>query len=125
MITVNIALATHNTLIKEFGGGSGIRDLSGLEAALARPYATFDQQELYQSGIEKASAILESIIINHPFVDGNKRTAYGLMQLILIDHDLVVKVTEEEQYSFVISASMGEIRFDEIKSWLEANTTSL
>jgi len=125
MINVQIALATHNTLLTEFGGGTGIRDTNGLEAAIARPYATFDQQELYPSGIDKASAILESIIINHPFVDGNKRTAYGLMQMILNDYRLVVEVTEDEQYAFVIAASMGEIRFDEIKAWLEANTISI
>lgn len=125
MITVKIALATHNTLLKEFGGGSGVRDLNGLEAAIARPYTTFDQQELYPSGIDKASAILESIIINHPFVDGNKRTAYGLMQMILNDYQLVIKVTEDKQYEFVIDASTGKIRFDEIKSWLEANISSL
>jgi death-on-curing protein len=125
MITVKVALIVHNILLKEFGGGSGIRDLNGLEAAVARPYATFDEQELYPLGIDKASAILESIIINHPFVDGNKRTAYGLMQLILNDYLLVVKVTEDEQYNFVISASTGEIRFDEIKAWLTTNTTPI
>lgn len=125
MITIKIALAAHDTLLKEFGGGSGVRDLNGLEAAIARPYATFDQQELYPTGIEKAAAILESLIINHPFIDGNKRTAYGLMQLILNDYHLIVKVTEDAQYNFVISASTGEIRFDETKTWLEANTTPL
>ncbi|GAB3934025.1 type II toxin-antitoxin system death-on-curing family toxin [Mucilaginibacter myungsuensis] len=125
MITLKIALATHNTLIEGFGGASGIRDARSLEAALARPYATFDQQELYSTGIDKAASILESIIINHPFVDGNKRTAYGLMQLVLADYQLTVEVSEEEQYTFVIAASMGEIRYNEIKTWLEANTTKL
>lgn len=125
MINIKIALATHNILIERFGGGTGVRDTGSLEAALARPYATFDQQELYPSGIEKAAAILESIVINHPFVDGNKRTAYALMQLILVDHNMIVRVSENEQYDFVISASMGEIRFDEIRTWLEANTTEL
>lgn len=123
MITVNEAIRYHNILIAKFGGGAGIRDLASLEAALAHPFATFDQQELYPSGIEKASAILESLIINHPFVDGNKRIAYLLMQVILIDYDLVIEVTEDEQFAFVISASTGEIRFDEIKTWSEAKAT--
>lgn len=123
MISVKEAIRRHNRLIDEFGGSTGIRDMNGLEAALARPYATFDQQELYPSPIDKASAILESLIINHPFVDGNKRIAYALMLLILLDHNLYLTIDKNEQYDFVIAASTGQMRFDEIKAWLEANTS--
>ena len=125
MITVEEAIKRHNRLIEQFGGATGIRDLNGLEAALARPYATFDRQELYPTAIDKAAAILESLVINHPFVDGNKRIAYGLMFLILAENGFTLTVSKDEQYTFVISASTGEIRFDEIKSWLEINTSPL
>jgi death-on-curing protein len=123
MITVNEAIKRHNRLIEQFGGSMGIRDLGGLEAALARPYMTFDDQDLYPSPIDKAAAILESLIINHPFVDGNKRIAYGLMLFILAQNNLIVNVSQNAHYGFVIAASMGEIRFDEIKAWLESNVT--
>lgn len=63
MITLHTATYVHDVLIDNHGGSKGIRDLGGLEAALARPYATFDQQELYPTGIDKASAIFESLII--------------------------------------------------------------
>jgi death on curing protein len=66
MITLETALYLHNRSIEEFGGGNGIRDEGALLAALARPYQTFDQQELYLSPVEKAAAIFESLIINHP-----------------------------------------------------------
>ncbi|MES2279208.1 MAG: type II toxin-antitoxin system death-on-curing family toxin [Bacteroidota bacterium] len=125
MITVNEAIRRHNKLIDQFGGSMGVRDLGGLEAALARPYMTFDEQDLYPSPIDKAAAILESLIINHPFVDGNKRIAYGLMLLILAQNQLIINVSQNDQYDFVISASMGEIRFDEIKAWLEAKAISI
>ena len=125
MITIEIAIELHNDLIDLFGGSKGIRDKSGLEAAVARPYMTFDQQYLYPSAFEKAAAILESLIINHPFIDGNKRIAYTLMQLILLDYNLYLVVTENEQYEFVIAASIGEMRFDDIKTWLENNTSPL
>jgi len=125
MITTAEAIRRHNRLIDQYGGSLGVRDLNGLEAALARPFATFDQQDLYESPIDKAAAIFESLIINHPFVDGNKRIAYVLMQLILLDYNLYVEVQRDVQYNFVISASMGEIRYDEIKAWLEANTTQI
>ena len=67
----------HNILIERFGGSKGIRDRAALESALNRPFQTFDQKELYPTSLDKATAIFESIISNHPFIDGNKRTAYG------------------------------------------------
>jgi death-on-curing protein len=111
MISVDDAIRMHHALIDEFGGSKGVRDLRGLEAALARPFGTFDQQDLYHSPLEKASALFESLIINHPFIDGNKRIAFTLMMLILADNQLDVEATEDELYAFVISASTGELRF--------------
>jgi death on curing protein len=122
MRTVKDVEHIHYVLIDEFGGSNGIRDINGLEAALARPYATFDQQELYPTAVEKAAAIFESIIINHPFIDGNKRTAYVLMKLILLEGGLDIVASQEEKYKMVISASKGETRFDEIKTWLNSKT---
>lgn len=72
MISIAKAIQLHDQLIDKHGGSKGVRDLNGLEAALARPFATFDQQDLYPSGFDKAAAIFESPIINHPFIDGNK-----------------------------------------------------
>ena len=78
MINVEEAIAIHKILITQFGGASGVRDMNGLEGALNRPYFTFEGKDLYEDGIEKASAIIESIITNHPFFDGNKRLGYVL-----------------------------------------------
>ena len=121
MITVEIVERIHEAIIREFGGGSGIRDMAGLQAAIARPYATFGEIDLYPNGIEKAAAILESILINHPFIDGNKRTGYVLMRLILLDDNLDIFVSEDKKYDMVISVSKGELRFDGIKEWLVNN----
>jgi death on curing protein len=83
MIDLKQALNIHKVLIEKFGGTDGLKDQGALESALARPYATFDQNELYPTPVEKASAILESILINHPFLDGNKRTGYVFMRLLI------------------------------------------
>ena len=120
MISVKETEVIHNILIEKFGGSKGVRDISLLESALARLFATFDNKDLYPNPIEKASAILESIAINHPFIDGNKRTAYTLMRLILLENSLDIVATQSEKYDLVISVSKGEFRFDEIKSWLES-----
>jgi death-on-curing protein len=111
----------HNILIDKFGGSKGIRDLAGLESAIARPFATFDQLDLYPSPIDKAAAIFESLIINHPFIDGNKRIAYVLLRLILLENKMDIEATFEEKYKFVILASKGEYRFEEIKFWINSN----
>ena len=118
MIDLRRANHIHDKLIDEFGGSKGIRDLGGLESALCRPYATFDGNDLYPTAIEKAAAIFESIIINHPFIDGNKRIAYVLMRLTLIENNFDISAPQEEKYEMTIAASKGEIGFDEIKQWL-------
>ena len=85
MISRQEVESIHEILIEKFGGSSGIRDREILESAVGRPYQTFDQNDLYPSPIDKAAAIFESIISNHPFVDGNKRTAYVVMRLMLLE----------------------------------------
>jgi death-on-curing protein len=72
MITLKEVESIHEILINKFGGSKGIRDQGILESAINRPYQTFDLNELYPFPVDKAAAIFESIISNHPFVDGNK-----------------------------------------------------
>ena len=121
MISIKEVEIIHNILIDKFGGSKGIRDKGLLESALSRPFATFNNKHLYSTPVEKASAILESIVINHPFVDGNKRTAYTLMRLILLENELDLVASQDEKYNFVISISTGEYRLEEIKKWIQTN----
>src|SRR5258706_3351796 len=93
----------HNILIEKFGGAKVIRDSGALESATGRPYQTFDGKDLYPEPVDKAAAFFESIISNHPFVDGNKRTAYVLMRLILKGYKLDIDANQNEKYDFVIS----------------------
>ena len=119
MISIKEVEQIHNLLIEEFGGAKGIRDLGALDAAINRPFATFDQQELYPNPVDKAAAIIESILINHPFVDGNKRTGYVLMRLLLLQSGQDIQAEQEEKYEFVISIATGRLTFDGIKIWIE------
>lgn len=118
MISETEALEIHAILIERFGGANGIRDKELLDSALNRPYQTFDGQELYPTPIEKAAAILESIVKNHPFIDGNKRTGYVLARLLLMSYQLDIRADEEKKYQFVISVSAGELNLEQIKEWL-------
>ena len=125
MINLEIAVEIHDKSIEVYGGGQGIRDEGSLLSALARPFQTFDRQELYPSPVEKASAIFESIIINHPFIDGNKRTAYLLLRTVLHMYRFDIMAFEDEKYKMTIAASSGIIRFDEIKLWIEEHLVSI
>ncbi len=79
MMSAKQVIDIHKLLIEEFGGSDGIRDHGALLSALSRPFQSFDGIPLYPTAIEKAAAAIESILSNHPFVDGNKRTGYVLM----------------------------------------------
>jgi len=118
MITLKEVERIHEILIDKFGGSKGIRDRGILESAINRPFQTFDQTELYPLPVDKAAAIFESIISNHPFVDGNKRTAYVLMRLILREHSLDIFANQDVKYEFVINAAKGEIKYEQIRQWL-------
>src|SRR5882672_5629299 len=122
MISTEEVQELHKILINRFGGSHGVRDINALESALSRPYHTFDNAELYPSIIEKASALIESILNNHPFVDGNKRTGYALLRLFLLNNGLDLNASQDEKYEFVISIASGKTRYEEIVKWLEAHT---
>lgn len=122
MISVEFALRIHDIQLHLCGGATGVRDLTVLESALARPYATFDGIELLPEPIQKAAAILESVAINHPFADGNKRTAWELMLVVLDDYGLDVAVGEEARYAMTIAVASGQLRFDGIVAWLREHT---
>lgn len=125
MITKEVILKLHELSIIKYGGSQGIRDEGLMESAIARPYQTFGGEDLYPTSYEKAAAIAESIIINHPFVDGNKRTGYLAMLAILDEGKLEFSIPNNNIYSFVIKISTGEIKFEEIVEWLKQNTAPL
>jgi death on curing protein len=118
MIRPEDVLKIHKLLIDQFGGSQGVRDLGAMNSAINRPFATFDKIDLYPEPIEKAAAMLESIVTNHPFIDGNKRTGYVLARLLLLKSGLDIYATQHEKYDLVIGVSTGELKFEQIKNWL-------
>lgn len=125
MISYNQALEVHSEMVKRFGGADGVRDNRLLESALARPFMTFDGVDLYPTSIEKASAIIESIVVNHPFLDGNKRTGYTLGRLLLLEDNIDIIAEKELKYDFVINVASGQYSYEDIVAWLKANTAPL
>jgi len=118
MIKAEDVLKIHKLLINQFGGSHGVRDESSLNSAINRPFATFDKKELYPEPVDKAAAILESIVTYHPFIDGNKRTGYVLARLLLLKSGLDLKATQEDKYEMVIAVSKGKWKFVQIRDWM-------
>jgi len=125
MIKIEEVINIHDILIDKFDGIHGIRDYNALESAINRPFMTFDLQELYPSTTEKAAALIESLISNHPFIDGNKRIGYVLMRYFLLRYNFDISATQVEKFEFVIEIAQGKSNFDRIKNWLSARIKNL
>ena len=123
MISVEEATEIHKILIDRFGGSDGVRDLNSLESALARPFQRFEAEELYPTIILKAAALLESLLINHPFIDGNKRVGYTLLRVFLLSNGLDIGASQNDKYEFIIDVASGKRDFESIVEWLAAHTT--
>ena len=117
-IRVDDILAIHADQIERYGGGDGIRDPGLLEAALFRP-----QTGYYPTLIDEAAALWESLSQNHPFVDGNKRTAFAATYVFLAINGLDIIATDDEAQNFVLGLyATSSITFDNLRAWLSENT---
>ena len=114
MFLLQQVLTVHSELIKTYGGSFGVRDLESLQSALNRPFQTFGDNELYPTPQLKAAAVIQSLITNHPFVDGNKRIGYFMARAILLNYNLDITASENEKYDFVISIAEGKLEIEEI-----------
>ena len=118
MIGPEEAISIHDQLLRASGGAFGLRDKNGLESALGRPYMTFGGSDLYPEPLDKAAAIMESIIMNHPFLDGNKRTGYALCRLLLNTFELDFRGSDDDEYELVHAVATGTLDLAGIKAWL-------
>ena len=121
-LTPEQVLFIHARLIAETGGEHGIRDLELLQSAVNRTRTTFDGGELYPSINQKAAALIESLVNNHPFIDGNKRTGItaGVMFLLLNGYSLTV--SNEELETFTLSIASGGQTVETITEWIKKNS---
>lgn len=114
-------LELYRTVIEKFGGTEGIRDMGLLESALYRP-----QTGYYESLSEMAAALMESLLLNHPFVDGNKRVAFFLTEIFLRTNGFKISVSAKAGKKFLekVITSKND-RFEMLKNWIEKNMTAL
>lgn len=118
-LTLVDVLAIHEDQVAVYGGATGVRDLGQLEAALFRP-----QSGYYEDLIAEAAALWESLSQNHPFVDGNKRTAFASMFTFLAINGVELTANADATWTFMSKLyRTGTFSFEQLEPWLRANTT--
>ncbi len=124
-LTVEQVLFIHMRLLSETGGSPGMRDLGLLASAVARPQATFGGEDLYLDLFDKAAALLDSIIRNHPFVDGNKRVGITATGLFLRRNGWRLTAANHELETFTLAVAQSAVSFAQIIAWLRFHTVSI
>jgi len=115
-ITADEVVMMHEILIQKFGGSRGLRDRNQLEAALLRP-----QSGYYPDTINQAAALFESLLMNHPFVDGNKRIAFAVTDVFLRLNGYRLKTRSKEAYSMILGFLKNtSLQTQDIDRWLRA-----
>jgi len=116
-LTPEQVLFLHSRMISIIGGAHGVRDVGMLLSALGRPQATFDGKELYADIMLKAAALMDSLVRNHPFVDGNKRTAITASALFLRLNGYRLQVENHEMVYFTLACAQSQLSLVEVADW--------
>ncbi len=124
-IPEELVLTIHADLLQRYGGRPGLRDRGLLESALAQPRMTAGGKEIHKTVFEKAAAYGYHICSNHPFIDGNKRVAFVLMDIFLQKNGWEITATEEDAYSMMMSLASGHVSKAKLASWLKAHAARI
>ena len=124
-LTLAEVLDFHHRVIEQSGGAEGVRDLGGVESAVAQPQMTFGGDELYRTIESKATAVCFSLVMNHPFVDGNKRIGHAAMETFLVmnGYELVADVDDAEKVILTLAA--GDLSREELLAWVTSHIQRL
>lgn len=118
-LTIEEVLRLHDRVIERTGGSAGVRDRGALESAVAQPQMTFSGDDLYPTLPEKAATLCFSLAMNHPFVDGNKRTAHAAMEVFLILNGFEIRSSVDDQEAMMLSLATGILKREGLTEWLE------
>lgn len=124
-LEIDEVLAIHQTMIQLYGGRFDIHDFTLLHSAVERPKATFAGKDLYPTILEKASALIQSLILNHPFDDGNKRTAITSCARFLYINGWKLKLNEEELIQFTLNIDSHKLPFIKTAAWFKKHAKKI
>jgi len=117
-LSLQEVISLHSLVIAQNGGSSGLRDRGALESAVAQPEASFGGQDLYPDLASKTAALGHSLIQNHPFVDGNKRTGHAAMEVFLLLNGHEIDASVDDQEKIIIDVASGKVSRIELSEWI-------
>jgi len=120
-LTLGEVVDLHRAVIEATGGAAGIRDLGGLESALAQPRASFGGVDLHASLADKAAALCFSLVNNHAFIDGNKRIAHAATETFLILNGSEIDASVDEQERLMLDLASGRLTREQLATWFLAH----
>jgi death-on-curing protein len=123
-LSVEQVLALHEALVGRFGGVVTVRDRGALESAVARPAMTFGGEDLYVDLAAKAAALMHSLVLNHPFVDGNKRIGVAAAELFIELNGAVLDATDEDLETLTLSVAEGKVAVEALAIWFRQRLTA-
>lgn len=123
-LSISEVLELHERILASSGGDTGIRDRNALESAVSQPHATFGGQDLYPDVLGKAVSLCFSLVMNHPFVDGNKRVGHAAMETFLLLNGVEISCPVDDQEKIVLLLAAGRCDRNEFATWLRDHTTS-
>lgn len=118
-------LELHRLVIAQAGGADGLRDLAGLESAVAQPRATFEGVDLYATLAAKAAALGHALALNHAFVDGNKRVAHAALETFLVLNGSELAAPGDEAERTMLALAAGGLSREQLTTWVERHLVPL
>ena len=124
-LTVAEVLELHQSVVERWGGSGGIRDLTVLESALAQPRQSFGGNDLYPDLPSKAAALCFSLVLNHPFIDGNKRVGHAAMEVFLSLNGYELRASVDEQERLIFDLAAGQLSRDIFSDWVTKHASPI
>ena len=123
-LTLSEVLEVHRQVMAQSGGAEGLLHLPALESALAPPQMTFGGAELYPTLVDQAAALGYTLIKNHPFLDGNKRTGHAAMEVFLVLNGSEIRAPVDEQEHVMLQVAANEIDREAFTTWLRTHVVA-
>ncbi len=124
-LTVEEVVSIHDRILERSSGSPGVRDWNLLDSAVQRPQASFGGEEFYAGLFRKAAALGHSLVANHPFVDGNKRTAWEAMHTVVEENGHSLAAETDEIVEFMLAIANDDPDIETTAAWLQAHAQRL
>jgi death-on-curing protein len=122
-LSLEQVLALHAFQIRRYGDRAGLRDRGAVESAVARPQTTFGGEDLYPEMFDKAAALMHSLVMNHPFVDGNERVGAHAALLFLLANGCQPLFRPAELTEVTLNVARGQMEAEALAIWLKQRTS--